>query len=104
MLKRYSPDEISRIRRLRQKYKPCEIAKMVGRTEGAIDRLLSLEKKKGAEYPKLKHGSLKYDKDKAAAWRDKVRAGMRYDDLEPGIDRATIWRVLASEARGELEW
>lgn len=103
---RYSPDEINLIRRLRQRYKPEEIAKMVNRTEGSIHRILSLERKKGADFPKLKHGNLKYDAEKANEWRNMVRASLNYRDIQEmqGVNPATISRVLTADARGELKW
>lgn len=104
--KHYTPDDISHIRRLRQRYMPAVIAEITGRTKGAIDRILSIEKSKGAEFPKLKHGNLKHDKAKAETIRNMVRTGMKYKQIQevihvhPGV----ISRTLAAEARGELKW
>ena len=101
-----SEGDISIIRRLRQRYKPGEIAGMVGRTKGVIKWVLSLEKRKGAEYPKLKHGNMKHDIAKAQELRSMIRNSMKYKQIYEiiHIQPAVISRLLAAEARGELKW
>lgn len=101
-----TPEELSRIRSLRQRYMPAEIALIVGRTKGAIDRILSIEKSKGADFPKLRHGNLKHDKSEAIELRNLVRKGMKYKEIQviKGIHPGVISRTLAMEARGELMW
>ena len=94
------------IRRLRQRYKPEQIADMVGKTKHAVECILSREKAKGADFPKLKHGNMKYDKTKAQAWRDMIRNSMNYKQIQEinHVQPAVISRILAAEARGELKW
>lgn len=102
----YTPEELSRIRRLRQKYSYTEIAQITGRTPGAINKVLSLFRKEGAEFPKLKHGNQKYDCKKAQEWREMIRNHMNYRKIQEitGVHPGVICRVLAEEARGELKW
>lgn len=102
----HTPEQIANIRNMRKIYKPEEIAAMMGKTPGAIHLILHREKKKGTTYPRLRHGNLKHDKAKAAEWRNMVRAGNNYKDIEEieGIDSSVICRTLALEARGELGW
>ena len=103
---RYQSNDISIIRRLRQRYKPHQIAEMTGRTINAIKVVLSREKAKGADFPKLKHGSRKYDKIKAQEWRGMIRNSMKYKQIQElhHVQPAVISRILAAEARGELNW
>lgn len=105
-MKHYSRLEINRIKFLRMTMKPAEIAIIVNRSIGAIHQILHREKKKGAVFPKLKHGRLKYDCKKAQEWRDMLRNGMNYRDIKriQGISPVTISRVLSAEARNELRW
>jgi IS30 family transposase len=105
-MKRYTLPEITLIKRLRMRYKPAEIAQMVGRTKGAIHQILYRESLKGAKYPKLRHGNMKYDCQKAQAWRAKLRGGKNYPIIqkEEGVHPVVISRILAAEARGELRW
>lgn len=105
-MRRFTLEEIAMIKRLRSSHKTHEIAAIMGRTKGSIDQLLHREKRKGAVYPKLRHGRLKYDCKKAEEWRNMVRKGFSYSDIkrEQGIHPVTICRVLALEARNELQW
>lgn len=103
--KPYSSTEILRIVRLRMAYKPLEIAGMTGRTESAIVRILSLEKRRtGITYPKLRHGNLKYDKQLASRIRLKIKQGMKYKQIREldGLHLSQISRTLAADARSEL--
>lgn len=104
MRKQCSDNEKMKIRRLRQRYKPKEIAKMLGRTEAFIKKILWMEKQKGAEFPKLKHGNRKRDTQTALNWRNMIRCGMKYKQIQvvEHVHPAVISRVLAAEARGEL--
>jgi hypothetical protein len=106
MSKRYPTSEKTLIKRLRLHYKPAEIAQMTGRTEGAIKQILYHESLKGVKFPKLRHGRLKYDSQKANEWRELIRAGLSYQDIKTlqNVNPVIISRVLAADSRGELRW
>lgn len=97
---------IAYIKNLRQFYKPADIAEIVGLTIGAVNLILCREKKKGASFPKLRHGRLKHDKAKANELRTMVRQRMNYKQIqqETSIHRSIISRTLTMDARGELRW
>jgi hypothetical protein len=99
--------EIARIVRLRMAYTPAQIAEIVHRSKCSIVTVLSLEKKKtGIIYPKLRHGNLKYDKERAAQLRQMIKMGMKYREIKQkeGLHISQISRILAADARGELRW
>lgn len=78
----------------------------MGRTEGAIHKLLSLQKTKtGIAYPKLRHANLKYDKETIAKWRKAVRETRQtYKKTAAalGVHPVILCDRLAREVRGEL--
>lgn len=102
--KTYIDGEISYIVRLRATKKPREIAEITGRTEGAINRILSLEKKRlNLSYPKLRHGRLKWDKAKVAEWRVKAKTMKQYQIAElDNIKAPFISKKFSMEIHGEL--
>lgn len=92
-------------RKLRQNGKtPLEIANILERTEGAIHRILSLEKKDGIVYPKLRHGRLKYDKERVASWRALWSSGISQKSIAKAenINPVIISVKLKQELYGEL--
>ena len=102
----YTTSEIAMIKRLRMTHMPAEIAEIVNRTKGAIDRILSVEKRDGESYPKLKHGNRKYGLKHAQRWREMVKTGKKYrmiSEIE-NVYPVAISRVLCAEIRGELSW
>jgi len=102
--KPYSVSELSLIKRLRYTHKPAEIAIIVGRTESAINRIISIEKKKGYCVPKLRHGNLKWDKEKVSHWRGLLQKGFNYSTISitEHVHPVVISRKLAQEIHGEL--
>lgn len=108
----FSTKERVVIKSLRFSHKPAEIAQIIkemfppGRSVGSIYQLLHRETQKGCQFPKLRHGKLKYDKQKAQELRDLVRKGFKYKHIhqEIGIHPAIISRLFAAEIRGELKW
>lgn len=102
----YTPEQIQNIKMMRKKFKPEEIALMVGKSKAAIETILSRAKHKDEKYPKLRPANLKHDKAKAEEWRSMVRAGLTYKEIYniEGVHPPKICQTLAMEARGELGW
>ena len=99
--KPWTQRELGIVIKLREVYKPKEIAHIVGRTERAIHRVLSLQKQKhGIVYPKLRHGRLKYDNAVVNAWREQVKHGAHYKDL--GVHPVIVSRAFKAQMYGEL--
>lgn len=105
--KPYTTSELLHIFRLRMAYTPAEISELTGRTKHAVSRVLSIEKKRtGIIYPKLKHGNMKHDKQKAMKLRLMIKSGMKYRMIREseGLHMSQISRILSADARGELRW
>lgn len=100
------------VHRLRRSgFYPAEIALMIipKRTKGSIDRLLSLEKKRGIIHDKLKPRHLKYDKKVIEGWREMKRRNpmLTYPQMSEvlnGVHPVVICRSLAKEAQGLLRY
>lgn len=103
---RWTTENICRVVRLRQHSHPKNIAEIMGCTESAINRILSIEKqKRGIEYPKLRHGKLKWDKAIVAQWRVLMKQMKRSEISELyGVNPAVISRKFAADLHGELVW
>lgn len=95
------------VHRLRRAGKhTAEIAELTGRTKGAIDRLLSIEKKRGISHDKIKPKHLKYDCQTIRKWRELRKTGMTYPAMAAllQVNAVTICIRLGREAQGLLRW
>lgn len=83
---------------------PEEIAPIIGRTPNAIRRILSLEKKNGIVHEKLRHKSLKYDKERVGKWRSMWQQGMTQRSIAKleNVNKVIISNKLKQELYGEL--
>lgn len=91
----WTPNEIALLNRLRRSFKPAIIAKMIGRTETAVNRMLSIQKKNGVIHPKLEHGNTKYTTLTVDNWRERVGAGAKYREL--GVHPVTVSRKFKEQ-------
>lgn len=106
-LERWTIEKKQQVHRLRRQGNyPEEIAQLTGRTKGAINRLLSLEKKRGIIHDKLKPKNLKHDKGIIAQWRELRKLGLTYAEMQEilGVSKVTICVRLAREAQGLLRY
>ncbi len=88
---------------------PEEIAPIMNTTTNAINRFLSLEKKRGIIHHKLKPRNLRWDKEVVSEWRSLKRElpDITYDQMAvvfKGPHRITICKKLGMEALGRLEF
>lgn len=108
----YSTDELALYKRLRNTHSTVEIVEISalrfppGRSKGAIEFILTQERKKGVSFKKVRHGNLKHDRNATSSWRTMLRKGMNYTDIfnVSGVLPAAISRAFAAESRGELSW
>lgn len=105
--KRYAESEAAFIRKLRAEGKrPHEIAIAVDRSVTAIHRFLSIEKKRGIIFPKIKHASLKYDKQVVEKWRKMAQSGMKQIEIAriERVHPVIVSNKLVQELYGELRF
>lgn len=96
-----------RVHRLRREGKyPDEIALLIGSTESAVNRILSLEKQRGIKHDKLKPRHLKYDKETVAKWREMRKGGMTYPQMSAilNVHPVAICIRLGRESQGLLRF
>lgn len=107
---KWTIEAIQQVHRLRRAGKyPEEIALLTNRTKGAINRILSLEKKHGIIHDKLKPRHLKYDMKIISEWRQIKRSNpsLTYRQMSQmlnGIHPVIICQRLALEAQGMLRY
>ncbi len=106
MHSRWTPERTAEVHYLRRNgHKPAEIAEIVGRTETAIHRLLSLEKKRGIVHEPLRHGNLKWDKAVVDEWRALARSLHQCEIAEKyGVHPAFVSQKFAADVHGELRF
>lgn len=99
-------DDIADIIRMRRTMHPRDIARATGRSEAAVNKILSQAKhRRGIEYPRLRHGNLKYDRAKVGEWRTLAKMLSETEiGRQLGVNRAIISRKFAQEIRGELRF
>lgn len=108
----YINEELALIKQLRFTHRSVEIVEILklrfppGRTKCAVDYIITAARREGTVFPKIRHGNLKWDKNKALELRRKIKSGLTYRKIKEidGIDPAIISRTLAREIRGELNW
>lgn len=83
---------------------PEEIAPIVNRTPGAINRFLSLEKKRGIIHERLKPRHTKYDKQTVGQWRELRKQGLTYPKMSEllHVHPVKICIMLGKEATNQL--
>lgn len=98
-------EQKAELHRLRREGKtPEEIAVILNRSESAIHRILSLEKKNGIVHQRLRHKALKYDKECVGKWRAMWKEGMtqrKIAEIE-NVNKVIVSIKLRQELYGEL--
>lgn len=85
---------------------PREIAEIYRRTQGAIDRILSIEKhKRNLTFPKLKHGNTRWTPERIEAvarqWGEKTLEQLGKENA--GVSASRISQLMAIRAAGLQE-